>query len=116
MNSKDESDTSESAGEFLSGSRKNLRSEEFKRIQIRKKNAQQLTKFSIPTCCMDFNERVSDEIDTIDIGDGPAPTRVTTKKFIQEKCLLPTDVVSEDLVSGMEESGVTKTVNAGLLT
>lgn len=116
MNRKDECDTSDSAGVFLSGSRHNLRSEGSKRIQIQRQRNQQV-KPPLPASNIVSNERVGDEIDTIDtgIGIGHVPKPITPTTASKKQSSLQT-TVHEDSDSGMEESNISQIINAGPVT
>ncbi|EFX74990.1 hypothetical protein DAPPUDRAFT_323811 [Daphnia pulex] len=109
VNRKDECYTLDSAGVYFSGSRHNLRSEGSKRIQTQRQRNQQVKLF-IPASNIVSNERVVDEIDTIDTGIGHVPIKQKTTS--KKKSWLQT-TIHEDLDSGMEESNISQIINAG---
>jgi hypothetical protein len=112
VNRKDECYTSDSAGVYFSGSRHNLRSEGSKRIQTQRQRNQQVKLF-LPASNIVSNERVVDEIDTIDTGIGHVPIKPKTTS--KKKSSLQT-TIHEDLDFGMEESNISQIINAGPVT
>ncbi|KAK4003966.1 hypothetical protein OUZ56_005711 [Daphnia magna] len=97
VNRKDECDTSDSAG-----------------IQRQRK---QQVKPPLPSSNIVSNERVGDEIDTIDtgVGIGHVPKPITPTTASRKQSSLQT-TVHEDSDSGMEESNISQIINAGPVT